>query len=134
VAALAARRQGAPQGSIESMLRALQCAKHKIQTAYGVSTMHYGGCNTIPLQGLGQGNGFAPTGWGVISTPHISMMRTAGHGFETLTCLSNKLLAFLCYAIVDDTDLAHNGKSVHTKGEDVLQEMQGFIQHWEGGL
>jgi hypothetical protein len=62
------------------------------------------------------------------------MMRTAGYGFETLTCLSNKLLAFLCYAFVDNTDLAHNGKSVHTKGEDVLQEMQGFIQHWEGGL
>jgi hypothetical protein len=31
-------------------------------------------------------------------------------------------------------DLAHNGKSVHTKGKDVLQEMQDFIQHWEGGL
>jgi hypothetical protein len=86
------------------------------------------------VQGLGQGNGFAPTGWGVISTPLISMMHTAGYGFETLTCLSNKLLAFVCYAFVDNTDLAHNGKSIHTKGEDVLQEMQGFIQHWEGGL
>jgi hypothetical protein len=95
VATLAARRQGAPQGSIESMLQTLQYAKHKIQTTYGVLTKHYGGCNTIPLQGLGQGNGFAPTGWGVISTPLISMMRTAGFGFKTLTCLSNKLLAFL---------------------------------------
>jgi hypothetical protein len=55
--ALAARHQGAPRGSIESRLQTLQYAKHKIRTAYGVSTKHYGGCNTIPLQGLGQGNG-----------------------------------------------------------------------------
>jgi hypothetical protein len=134
VAALAARRQGAPRGSIESMLKTLQYAKHKIRTANGVSTKHYGGCNTIPLQGLGQGNGFAPTGWGVISTPLTSMMRNAAYGFETLTCLSNKLLAFVCYPFVNDTDLAHNRKSIHTKGEDFLQEMQGFMQHWEGGL
>jgi hypothetical protein len=87
-----------------------------------------------PLQGLGQGNGKAPTGWAFISTPLINMMRTAGFGLQILTCLSLMLISFLCYAFVDDTDLIHTGKSVDTPGSDIVHDMQRFVCHWEGGL
>lgn len=75
-----------------------------------------------------------PTGWAVISTVLINMMRTAGFGFQLLTCLSIQLFSFLCYAFVDDTDLVHTGLSVDTTGHDILQDMRRFITHWEGGL
>jgi Reverse transcriptase (RNA-dependent DNA polymerase) len=134
VVALALRQQGAPMGPVESMLKTLQNAKHKIRTAFGVLTQHYGGDRATPLQGLDQGNRMAPTGWGVISTPLINMMKTAGFGMETLSCLSRQLLSIVCYAFIDDTDLIHTGRSVDTKAEDVLPEMQQFVEHWEGGL
>ena len=61
----------------------------------------------IPLQGLGQGNGVAPTAWAVISTVLINMMHTAGFGIQLCTGLSLTMIAFICYAFVDDTDLVH---------------------------
>ena len=134
VAALSMRRQGAPKGAVASLLLTLQKAKHRIRTAFGISKTHYGGDRTPPVHGLGQGNGVAPTGWGVISTALINMMRTAGYGLEMLTCLSKKIISFVCYAFVDDTDIVHTGKSVDTPGEEILQDMQGFVEHWEGGL
>lgn len=134
IAALSLLRQGAPKPAVMSMLQTLQGSIHKIRTGYGVSSVHYGGNRVPPMQGLGQGNGVAPTGWAVISTPLINMMRTAGFGLQVLTCLSEKLIAFLCYAFVDDTDLAHTGCSVDTPGLDVLRAMRRFVTHWEGGL
>ena len=83
----------------------LQNAKHKIRTGFGVSTKHYRRFRLPPLQGLGQGNGIAPTGWAVISTVLINMMRTALFGLQITTCLSVTLVSFLCYAFVDDMDL-----------------------------
>lgn len=134
IASLSFRRQGAPNSAVLCLLQTLQRATHKIRTAYGVSQMHYGGDRDPPIQGLGQGNGAAPTGWAVISTPLINMMRTAGFGLQLLTCLSTVLISFLCYAFVDDTDLVHTGVSVNTSGPEVLRDMRRFVQHWEGGL
>ena len=134
VAALAMRRQGAPKNAVNSLLLTLQKAKHKIRTAFGVSTKYYCTNWYIKLHGLGQGNGVAPTGWGVISTPLINMMRTAGFGLNILTCLSVALITFVCYAFVDDTDIVHTGPSVDTTGAEILVDMQKFVEHWEGGL
>ena len=134
VAALSMLRQGAPKGAVNSLLLTLQRAKHKIRTGFGVSAKHYGSLRWPPLQGLGQGNGVAPTGWAVISTVLIHMMRTALFGLQITTCLSAVLISFLCYAFVDDTDLVHTGPTVDTPGADILKDMQRFVTHWEGGL
>jgi hypothetical protein len=133
VAALALLRQGAPRSAVHCMFLTLQKARHKIRTAYGVSTQSYGNLDP-PIQGYGQGNGCGPTGWAVISTPIINMMRTAGFGLQIVMCLSAIVIAFLCYAFVDDTDLLHTGNSVNTTGEEVLRDMRRFVNHWEGGL
>jgi hypothetical protein len=47
---------------------------------------------------------------------------------------SKKLISFVCYAFVDDTDLVHTAKDDLTRGPKVLEEMQQAIDHWEGGL
>jgi hypothetical protein len=134
VATLAMVRQGAPPNAVKSMFKTLQNANHRIRTAFGISQRKYGKGRLPPLQGIGQGNGGAPPGWVVISTPLINMMRTAGFGLQLLTCLSCALISFICYAFVDDTDLAHTGPSVDTPGVTILNDMQKFITHWEGGL
>ena len=134
VAALAMVRQGAPVSAVRSLLLTLQQAKHKIRTGFGVSVKHYGRFRWPPLQGLGQGNGVAPTGWAVISTVLINMMRTALFGLQVSTCLSAVIISFLCYAFVDDTDLVHTGPSVDTTGTEILHDMRRFVAHWEGGL
>ena len=51
------------------------------QTAFGISHHSYSSQpNRPPLQGLIQGHGAAPTGWGVTSTPIINAVRKAGFG------------------------------------------------------
>ena len=51
------------------MFLTLSKLKHKIQTGYGISSIRYNADqHSIPLQGIGQGNGQGPTGWGVISS------------------------------------------------------------------
>ena len=134
IASLALKRQGAPPGAVHSLLLTLQQSSHKIRTGYGTSRQKYGKDRSPPLQGAGQGNGVAPTTWAVISTVLIHMMRAAGFGIELLSCLSMRLISFLCYAFVDDTDLVHSGASVDTPGDSILRDMRRFIRHWEGGL
>jgi hypothetical protein len=116
------------------MFKSLQQAAHRIRTAFGVSIKKYGDDRDIPLQGLGQGNGCGPAGWAIISTPIINLMRAAGFGATFLTAISVTLVAFVCYAFVDDTDVVHTAQDVNTTGEDILKQMQQVIDHWEGGL
>jgi hypothetical protein len=66
-------RLGCPLGPILSMFITLQKMQHFIRTAFGVSSTSFTG-GDVPFQGLGQGNGAAPTGWAVVSAPIINMV------------------------------------------------------------
>jgi hypothetical protein len=97
IASLCFLRLGAPKAAVMSLLRTLQKAKHRIRTAFGISQQSYGGDLKVPVQGLGQGNGAAPTGWALISTPLINMMRRARFGLQIVTSLScSHFLSLLC--------------------------------------
>jgi hypothetical protein len=134
IATLCMHQLGVPPNPTKSMLTTLQGAAHKIRTAYGMSDTTYGPGRDPPLQGIGQGNECGPAGWAVISTPLINMMRTAGFGFSLFTALTVSAVSFVCYAFVDDANLVHTAKDVHTRGPTVLVEMQQALDHWEGGL
>jgi hypothetical protein len=120
--------------AINSMLKSLQKVANQIRTAFGVSTKQYENKREIPLQGVGPGNGCVLAGWAIISTPIINLMRAAGFGATFLTAISVSLVAFVCYAFVDDTDIVHTAPYVYMTGEELLRQMQCVIDHWEGGL
>jgi hypothetical protein len=134
IATLAIRRMGVPANPIKSMFSTLQKASHKIRTFFGLSKKTYRHGRDPLLQGFGQGNGCEPSGWAVISTPLIKLVRTAGFGFFLLTALTILVVQFVCFAFVDDVDVVHTAKDVDTTGHIVMQEMQQAIDHWEGGL
>jgi hypothetical protein len=126
-------RLGCPLGPILSMFITLQKMQHFIGTAFGVSSTSFTG-GDVPFQGLGQGNGAAPTGWAVVSAPIINMVRAAGFGATFISALTSAVTTFVCYAFVDDTDLVHTRPGDSHSGSDLIPEMQDAVDHWEGGL
>ena len=115
------------------MQKTLQEAKQHIITAFGPSESSFGSGQYPPLQGLGQGNGGALAGWTAVSTPLINMMQTAGFDINLLSAISVSLLSFVCYAFVDDTDVAHCS-SLTATAQDIINQKQDIVNHWEGGL
>ena len=77
------------------------------------------GNEETPIQGSGQGNGFAPTVWGLISCKMIAMLKLKGHGAKFEAALSRKLLSIVCYAYVDDSDLPKTAATRTTTGEEL---------------
>jgi hypothetical protein len=126
-------RLGYPMGPLISMFSMLQKMKHFICTAYGVSSSSFTS-DEVPFQGLGQGNGAGSTAWAVVSTPIINMVRAAGYGATFVSALSSSIIAFVCYAFVDDTDLVHTRPGQEHQGKDLIPKMQEAVDHWEGGL
>jgi hypothetical protein len=86
------------------------------------------------FQGFGQGNGAGPTAWAVVSAPIINMVRAAGYGATFVSALSSSIIAFVCYAFVDDTDLVHARPGQEHQGKYLIPEMQEAVDNWEGGL
>jgi hypothetical protein len=134
VLSLALRRAGLPTEPATSMLDTLQKAEHFVSSAFGRSEKAYGKHRRIPVQGVGQGNGSGPAAWAVISAVIINMLYTARQGVQILSTITGVLLAFACYAFVDDTDIIHSGVSPEVAGEDVAKEMQDVVDRWEGGI
>ena len=128
------------------MFSTLQNLEHTIRTAYGDSDRSYGGDlwvvpipglawgnkNEGPMSGLGQGNGAAPAGWAVISTPVLEVMRKEGCYTVFKALVSDDEIKFVGFAFVDDTDLLRVGTSVEDTFEDVAQYMQEGLDLWEG--
>ena len=135
IAAISLRRLGTSASASQEMMRTLQAAKHKICTAYGDSSITYGGsCLNPPLQGAGQGNGAGPAIWVAISTVLLSIMRQQGFGFSILSSLSFTALVLAGFAFVDDTDIIHAASDPYTLSSDVLDQAQNALTTWEGIL
>jgi hypothetical protein len=121
------------ENPIRSTLETLQQLQHHIRTAFGDSEAYYEASPDQPLQGVVQGNGGGPTGWGAVSTPVINMMRSAGYGFQHWTALTKEILQIVCFAFVDDADLPHTS-GTNATGEDIMEEIQSVLDTWEGGI
>jgi hypothetical protein len=115
------------------MFSTLQNFEHTIRTAYGDSEDTYGrDMWVIPMQGLYQGNGAGPLIWVVVSSPLLDIMREEGFGTFFKTSLSAKVVRFVGYAFVDDTDLIQTGKDGSETGLEILEQMQVGVNLWEG--
>jgi hypothetical protein len=69
----------------------------------------------------------------LISISLTNMLRTQGFGFKSTNILCGEDYQFACYTYVDDTDLIHTGEN-QTEPQQVFDEMQCMLDHWEGGL
>ena len=85
VASLAMQRMGIEQAPIVCMFTTIQRLDHYIRTVYGDSKLSFSGkLWTVPIQGVGQGNGAGPQIWAVVSTPVLNMLRAEGDTVRSL--------------------------------------------------
>eukprot|EP00537_Pseudo-nitzschia_pungens_P008511 CAMPEP_0172378478 /NCGR_PEP_ID=MMETSP1060-20121228/69443_1 /TAXON_ID=37318 /ORGANISM="Pseudo-nitzschia pungens, Strain cf. cingulata" /LENGTH=393 /DNA_ID=CAMNT_0013106197 /DNA_START=135 /DNA_END=1317 /DNA_ORIENTATION=+ len=117
---------GIPAHVCEVLLSTLQRSTHHIKTGFGRSGPMYGD-ETVPLSGIGQGNGLGPTLWALISTIVFRMMQRAGHGIHLFTSLSLQLISLVGFAFEDDTDLFCAGATSTTSGETLAVGFQAAL-------
>ena len=96
---------GVPWKVAYVLFSVLKRSSHSIQTGHGISEDMYGGLHE-DIHGSGQGNGLAPALWALISSCLIEMMQKEGHGISWESSLSGLVVSLVCFAFVDDTDLA----------------------------
>jgi hypothetical protein len=132
VASICMRRMGVEEQPIVCMFTTIQNLHHSIRTVYGDSELtFFGQLWTVPIQGVGQGNGAGPQIWAVVSTPVLNLLRHEGYGayFQKATTIS-----FVGYAFVDDTDLCITGQNPNDTEADVALRMQQALDLWEGHI
>ena len=76
-AIMAMHRIGVPIEPASSMFQTIQLAQHSTRTAYGDSSMTYGGQEDFnaPVMGVGQGNGCGPQVWAAVSSAMFEVMK-----------------------------------------------------------
>ena len=134
VLSLSLQRLGVPPAPIQSMLTTIQKMQHRIKTAHGVSPQFYQSApSRPPLQGIIQGHGAAPTGWGMTSTPIINALRHAGYGFTHQSAISQTPTHIACTSFVDDTDLWLS-EIPDSPPTSTLSRAQAMLDLWNGLL
>jgi hypothetical protein len=101
---------------------------HHIHTAFGDSkTSFAANTGTVPIQGIGQGNGAGPQIWALISTPIFNMLRDMHYGIKLQSSISNQDLFFVGFGFVDDTDLAILNDE-HKSAREAARVLQKAVQ------
>jgi hypothetical protein len=128
-------RQKVPKPTIICMFATLQDLEHNIRTAYGDSSITYGGNLWVaPLQGIGQGNGAGPPLWAIVSSPLFEMLCTAGFGIFFQTSISGKKVSYVGFPFVDNTNQVQTGRFPGEDCDSIAEQMQLTVDEWEGGL
>ena len=126
---LALRRMGAPKSAVQCMSKCIQYMRHYIRTAYGDSTSYYGGNESDPLQGGGQGNPAAPPMWIALTVTLITLMNNLTPGVLILTPIS-LVIAFLTVIMyVDDSTIFILGQT-NELPHAVIGRSQQYIYAW----
>ena len=129
------QRMGVHQAPIVCMFTTIQNLNHYIRTIYGDSSLSFSGkLWTVPIQGVGQGNGAGPQIWAVVSTPVLNMLRAEGYGAFFKSSISGQELSFVGYAFVDDADLVTTAKDNDENYQVVVEKAQGSLTAWDGGI
>jgi hypothetical protein len=129
VAKLALLHCGAPEPTVDLMFDVIRRLRHNIRTAFGDSTVSYGGNPKLgdpPKHGVGQGNGAGPAIWAVLSTPALDLLRSQGTGVDLQSALSRETLQMAGYSFIDDTDLPQVSDSAPNFAT-ILRKMQRAV-------
>jgi hypothetical protein len=112
------------------MLTTIQEMKFYLRTGFGDSTDFASSKFEIKTQGLGQGNGAAPSEWAMVSICIINAHKRKGHGAH-FVCPITKLRNHIAGIIyVDDTDLIHFRMDSQEDTLDTLYGLQEAILSW----
>ena len=134
-ATLVLNSSGIPIQPIISMFETIQDCQHTTRTAYGNSTLTYGGLDEhhkfFP-QGLGQGNGFGPACWAIISSRLFNMIRNKGLGTKIQTPTSKEEFNIVGFGFVDDTDILSKSQISLNDPNSTNNQLQKTIDYWEG--
>ena len=139
VAMLCMMSKGGDFNPLKSLFATLQNGVHTIMTGYGLSEETYGGKahmdeGNLPIQGVLQGNGMGPFIWAMVSSVLLQCMATAGHVAKLAGALSGKVLSFVGYAFVDDTDICFTADNNHQSAQSLLPSFQDAVNCWAGLL
>ena len=129
-AALAFRSWGISQAGCRVLLMALRTMHYCLRTGFGESKEMYGGTEENPFQGYGQGNCASPPGFSALSALVVNAYRRMGHGAKLTSAYSSRLFLLAAVMYVDDTDLLHWARSPSTRGDELIQQVQGSTNDW----
>ena len=145
---LVLQSKGVQEPPIVCELTTLQNLTNTIRTAYGTSDLSYGGELWVvpihgeangdttkgPPQGLGQGNGMAPTAWAVVSTPFLEVMQKEGFTTVFKALISDEQIQYVGYAFVDDADILATPEKPEDTYVELGNHMQDGMNLWEGSV
>jgi hypothetical protein len=115
------------------MFSTIQQLSHHVRTVlFGESKQGYLHHGSIPIQGVGQGNGVGPQIWALVSTPVLNMLRSNGLSAQFLLSVSLHTTELVGYAFVDDTDLVVLKPEM--SATEAHRSMQSSLTAWEGGI
>jgi hypothetical protein len=114
------------------MLSTIQQLSHHVRTVFGESQHGYCHRGSIPIQGVGQGNGAGPQVWALVSSPVLNMLCLKGLGAQFVSSVSKHQTYLVGYAFVDDTNLVVSKPDISIS--DVNTLMQDSLTAWEGGI
>jgi hypothetical protein len=87
------QRVKVPPGPIICMFSTIQCLNYYIRTIYGDSELSFTyELWTVPIQGMGQGNGAGPQIWALVSTPVLDLLRAAYGAFSKQLSLVKRFI------------------------------------------
>ena len=135
MASLSMQHVKVPPGPKICMFSTIQSLNHYIRTIYGDSDLSFTGALwTVPIQGVGQGNGAGPQIWALVSTLVLNLLRAKGYKAFFKAALSGMEIHFVGYGFADDVDLIVTAKDPMDDFKTVLNQMQGSLDTWAGGI
>ena len=126
---LAMRSYGLPKEPIISMFQSIQHMRYYTITAHGISKTSFGGLEpgfSAAPNGLGQGNGCAPTAWSIVSSKMFEVMHKRGASTVITSPLTQTEIDVCGFAYVDDTDLVAMSDGLNDT-LDAAQKMQKTV-------
>jgi hypothetical protein len=130
IASIALQAFGVSFLMVKVCLSALQTMKFFLRTGFGNSKRSFGGTNSSPYGGLGQGNGAAPPAFTAVSTLLLMSFIGMGHGNTFKSAISGLCFSIAAIMYVDDTDLLTWARSSCISDEDFLQQVQKAVTDW----
>ena len=90
----------------------------------------FGGSEDNPFGGSGQRSGWAPPGFGALSSIAVNGYRRAGGGAKITSPYFARVFLLAAVMYVDDTDLMHWPEDPNASDEDLIEKVQEELTLW----